>query len=130
MKALKKNWVIGLVSVLLLTLQMARADCFSGSKFPKLLASKEDDGDSQFHAITASEELNAIFMGGFTKSQSLYTYNYYGDPLAVIARIDLDTNLYVFQNVYEGSNLETITGLAVNPSGTQLGVHAIEYDDG
>jgi hypothetical protein len=32
--------------------------------------------------------------------------------------------------VYEGSNLETITGLAVNPSGTQLGVHAIEYDDG
>ena len=78
----------------------------------------------------SSEDLNAIFLGGYTASQDLYTYDFWGDPLAVVARIDLDTNLYVFKNVYEGSNLETVSGLALNPDNTRLAVHAIEFDSG
>ena len=32
--------------------------------------------------------------------------------------------------MYEGSNLETISALALNPDNTRLAVHAIEYDKG
>ena len=32
--------------------------------------------------------------------------------------------------MYEGSNLETISALALNPDSTKLAAHAIEYDSG
>ena len=32
--------------------------------------------------------------------------------------------------MYEGSNLETITALTLNPSNTKVAAHAIEFDDG
>ena len=71
-------------------------ECPSGGLFPKLLGPAADNADSRYQAIVESEELNAIFLGGYTEAQDLYTYDYWGDPLAVIARIDIDTNLYVF----------------------------------
>ena len=102
MTKVKKNSILIMIAALLTVKNANASECFGGSKFPKMLAPRADNANSRYQAITASEELNAIFIGGYTESADLYTYDsYYGDPLGVIARIDLDTNLYVFQNVYE-----------------------------
>ena len=119
-----------MLTLILLIGNVSSSDCETGGLFPKLLGSAADDANSRYQSIVSSEDLNAVFMGGFTASQDLYTYDFWGDPLAVVARIDLDTNLYVFKNVYEGSNLETVSGLALNPDSTRLAVHAIEFDSG
>ena len=50
-------------------------------------------------AITGSDELQAIFVGGLTKAQSLYSYPYEG-PLGVITRIDTVRSTHVFRQVY------------------------------
>ena len=34
-----------------------------------MLGPNTDDADSRYQAITTSEELNAIFLGGYTKSE-------------------------------------------------------------
>ena len=64
------------------------ADCFSDSKWPKLLGSRAPSGDSLYYAVVGTD--TEIFVGGGTNDTVIASMTY--GTRAVIARVDIVYN--------------------------------------
>ena len=89
------------------------ANCFDGSKFPKLLKSDAPDGDSVYFAITGTDE--KIYLGGFTKDGQIKPLSQ--SRQAVLTKIDITTNKIDWSVALasaDGYDLHQVTGLTLN----------------
>jgi hypothetical protein len=83
-----------------LTFKTLAENCFIGkSRFPKQLQGAVGMNECAWMAITGSSTQDAIYLGGFISNNSGLANTYF--PLstytAVIARINTDTNIYVWR---------------------------------
>ena len=75
---------------------------------------------SYYYSITGNSE--AIYVGGWVEDDKLRQF---GTDNAVITRINIDTLTVNWMMLYRensDSNLELVTGLALNPDGSKLAV--------
>ena len=125
MFCMKKNsWTL-LVKLALLFIQASllassvRALCGDSRKLPLHLQTDGDEEDIQAEAIAASDDLNAIFIGGGelkNKDWKLAS----GEGTAFVGRVNMDQRMFVWGvQIAETTNnlLKSVTALAVE-SGT------------
>ena len=62
------------------------AQCYTGLKLPRVAGPQDDDKADYFQAISLSESLNAVFVGGMSESDKHKPVN---GKLATIMRLDL-----------------------------------------
>ena len=74
--------------------------CFNDLNLPKFFQAKTIQSESQFTAITGSESLYSLFIGGSTTSIDLN--NAFGGTVPALARVDLNLNKYTFFKTYQG----------------------------
>ena len=88
-----------------------------GGLFPKLLKSIDDGADPTYlRAITSSETMTSIFVGGSTSDQLLTTFGAAEWP--VVMRIDQTTQLYIWEKVYRIVADSEVNVLVLSPDET------------
>ena len=105
--------------MMMLGLPKVAGDCFVGkSRFPKMMQGASGNAENAWMAITSSSSLNAIFVGGFTKTSIGLANSYFPTPThtAAVARINTDTNLYAWRVALASNDeplLELVTALSI-----------------
>ena len=75
-------------------------NCFVGkSRFPKQFQAATGTDECAWMAITGSNSLDAIYLGGFTKQTTGLANTYFPTITytAVIARMNTETNIYAWR---------------------------------
>ena len=106
--------------------------CFSDSKMPKVFKSEFTTGESKYYTITGNT--NTIYLGGRSNDGDLTSAAY--TDAAIITRIELYTPHFTssvaWQMYYKdiNSQLENISGMALNPDGSKLAVYVFSQRSG
>ena len=93
--------------------------CYSNRKFPIVLNTETNKNDNYLSAVTADS--TAIYAAGYAASSSNVT----STQIATITRTNISTMAWAWRRVYTESTdrMNTITALALNPSGTKVAAY-------
>ena len=75
-----------MVSLAIINLQVLATICFKDLKLPRLIAPDHQDKDTVMQAAAASDQLNALFVGGMAESDR---FKVSSDKAASVFRLDL-----------------------------------------
>ena len=96
-------------------------------KFPRVLQTANSPEHNAATAIATHGGLNAIFTGGrLTQSEWLSPLAAY----AFVGRIDVTSRMWTWQKkltAQDSSTLTTVTALSVDPGGTKVACHGMDW---
>ena len=99
--------------------------CFDGQRFPKVIQGTEEEKNSHAGAITVYND-EAVFSAGLVKGSDFEISSSVSDKYIHVGRINIDNRQWAWHKQFaeEEKKMKTVSGLAVDSTGSQLAVHA------